>query len=175
MAGYTYESDFLGWGIYKHHEGSSESDPKGANSWIGAIRKSLFGRTHKEDDDWIECSAASCEEEATLGAHIAESRLNEVLKIVGRGGTPVVPLCDSCHGTDVIEIDDCQCIIDKKCKIDLRRAKRKLSGTNRCNNCGEFVRGPDEDDHYICDECDHYVDDSGYCDTSNCSTCDDDD
>jgi hypothetical protein len=175
MSGNSYDSDVLPWGIYKHHEGSSVSSPKWANSWIGAIRKSLFGRTHREDDDWIPCSAAGCDEEGTLGAHIAESKLNEILKIVGRGGTPVVPLCEGCHGTDAIEIDDCQCIIDRSCKIDLRSAKRKLSETYRCDSCYSFIRGPDEDDHYLCDECQHYTDDEGYCITTNCSSCEDDD
>lgn len=175
MGGYTYDSEFLPWGIYKHHEGSSVSSPKGANSWIGAIRKSLFDRTHREEDDWIPCSGAGCEEEGTLGAHIAESRLNEALKIVGMGGTPVVPLCESCHGTDVIELDDCQCIVDKKCKIDLRRAKKKLSATSRCDNCHSFIRGPDEDGDYLCEDCDHYTDSDGYCITSNCSSCEEED
>ncbi|KAF5828110.1 hypothetical protein DUNSADRAFT_18192 [Dunaliella salina] len=89
----------------RHHIGSSSSKPKGANSWIEAIRK-----VHNLDRN-PQCAAVNtdhkrCPNTATIGAHIKKGAFHEWLKNMpggkskgGLGGTPVVPVCSDHHPT----------------------------------------------------------------------------
>mgnify|MGYP006107928471 CR=1 FL=1 len=170
LAGFVYDEDYLEGGVYYHHDGSSTSSPRGANSWIGAIKKA-FGV------DYLTCCVSGCDEEAECGAHLTESRIMEILSLFGLGGTPVVPTCFHHHGTGPVEIDGTDCIYDMDCPIDIQLGKQSLSNV-RCANecCGAFTIGPNFDDEYWCPECEHIVDDDGDCITEGCSSdgCDDD-
>mgnify|MGYP004416948629 CR=1 FL=1 len=168
IAGFTYDADELPGDVYKHHEGSSSSSPKGAGSWLGAIRKA-------HGTDWFVCSRSGCNEEATCGAHLTQSLLMEVASLLGFGGTPVVPLCSSCHGTGSIETDDAPCIYDLNTPLDLVPGKRKSVFGHFCVKCDNAILGPDADGEYWCDECQHIVDLDGECQTDGCSECEDDD
>jgi hypothetical protein len=164
LAGFVYDEDYLEGGVYYHHNGSSTSYPIGANSWIGAIKKA-FGV------DYLICCVSGCEEEARVGAHVTESRIMELLSLIGLGGTPVTPMCYSHHGTGPVEIDGTDCIYDMDCPIDIQWGKQSLSNI-RCANecCGAFTIGPNYDDEYWCPDCEHVVDGDGDCITEGCSS-----
>ncbi|MAV19537.1 MAG: hypothetical protein CMA17_04095 [Euryarchaeota archaeon] len=170
IGGFVYDEEYLEGGVYYHHTGSSWSEPRGSNSWISALKKA-FGM---QKDDTLYCCTNGCEEEACLGAHLTESRIMEFLSLVGLGGTPVVPMCYSCHGTGPIEIDGTACIYDKGTPIDILWGKPSLSSVT-CVRCERYTQGPDEDEGYWCLECEHVVDSEGDCITEGCSTCEDDD
>ena len=174
----TYEPWPVFMGVYKHHQGSSRHP----RNWIKEIRRS-WGL---EQDDYIVCAAAGCENDTTThrfeGCHLAESRLKEALSIFGIGGTPVVALCSACHdktGAAIMIGNIGMGIIDTNCPADLRKPKPGSEITNQhilCNNCGTYdTKGPDEDDHWYCVECGHHIDSDGDCCTDNCQACDDDD
>ena len=171
LAGFVYGDDFLEGGVFYHHSGSSYSEPRGSPSWIKAIAKA-----HDLDKDELVCCVSDCDCSADVGAHLTESRIQEILSLVGMGGTPVVPMCYSCHGTGPVEIDDTPCIYDTRTPLDLLWGKPTLSNV-RCANCDSFTVGPDDDGNYWCPECQHFVDSDGDCVTDGCSTegCYDDD
>lgn len=172
MAGFVYDDDYLDGGVYYHHEGSSHSEPRGSPSWIKAIAKA-----HDVNKEDLQCCVSGCENSADLGAHLTESRIMEILSLIGLGGTPVVPMCYEHHGTGPVEIEDTPCIYDTRTPIDLLWGKQSLSNV-RCFYCNNYTIGPDSDDNYWCTECDHVVDDDGDCVTEGCTSegcCDDDD
>ena len=172
LAAFVYDSDSLDGGVYYHHEGSSYSQPRGSPSWIRAIAKA-----HDVDKNDLVCCVSGCNESADVGAHLTESRIMEIISLVGLGGTPVVPVCYHHHGTGPVEIDDTPCIYDKRTPLDLLWGKPSLSSV-RCSWCENYTSGPDSEENYWCPECDHVVDDDGDCVTEGCTSegcCDDDD
>ncbi len=172
IAGFVYDDEYLDGGVYYHHEGSSHSEPRGSPSWIKAIAKA-----HGVAKDELECCVSDCDCNADVGAHLTQSRIQELLSLVGWGGTPVVPMCYSCHGTGPVEIDDTPCIRDTRTPLDLLWGKPTLSNV-RCFYCDSYTVGPDGDCHYWCTECEHFVDSDGDCVTDGCTSegcCDDDD
>ena len=171
LAGFVYDEDSLSGGVYYHHSGSSYSEPRGSPSWIKAIAKACG-----LDRDEIECCVSDCDNTADVGAHLTESRIQEILSLVGMGGTPVTPMCSGCHSTGPVEIDDTPCIYDTRTPIDILWGKPTLSNV-RCANCDRFTIGPDEEGNFWCPKDEHFVNSDGDCVTDGCTSdgCYDDD
>ena len=57
-----------------------------------------------------------------MGAHIQVSWQSELHKMMGRGGTLVVPLCNACHNCygGEIRLRETKALIDRGCPLDLR-------------------------------------------------------
>ena len=161
-----YSADFLSGGVYKHHEGSSKSSPKGSNSWIKALKKA-------HDEVSFTCSCVSCNEVGTDGAHLRKSLWSEISPVIGLGGTPVVPMCAHDHGAGPVEIGETPCIYDKNTKIDWWSSQPSSNARTSSCSCGASTLEDPEGDYY-CDACEHYTSQDGQCITDSCSTCNDD-
>lgn len=166
-----YESDYLGDGQYKHSVGSSTSNPKGGGSWIGAIRKA-HGQQH------FTCAQNNCENEGTEGCHLKVSIVKELIKLVGLGGTAVVPLCSSHHAKDgsMVMINSTPCIWDRDSDIDLHSNQDvefelefvDFDGSC-CQHCGGDLYSPSGGvDGLYCSSCEHFMDYDGWCNTAGC-------
>ena len=166
-----YDSDYLDDGQYKHSVGSSTSGPKGGGSWIGAIRKA-HGQQH------FTCAQNNCENEGTEGCHLKVSTVTELKKLVGLGGTAVVPLCSSHHAKNgsMVMINPTPCIWDKDSAIDLHsnqdvEFELEFVGSDgsRCQHCGGSLYSPSGGvEGLYCSSCEHFMDWYGWCDTAGC-------
>ena len=174
-----YETHTVLMGAYKHHQGSSSS--KSGKSWIEEIRRA-WGL---EKGHHIDCAAAGCPNDTSThsfeGCHLAESRLKEILNVIGFGGTPVVALCSACHnktGAAIVIGNAGLGIIDDGCPPDIREPSTEIDWGAHilCNSCGTVdTKGPDEDDDWYCATCEHHIDSEGNCSTDNCCEDDEDD
>jgi hypothetical protein len=166
-----YDSDYLDDGQYKHSVGSSTSSPKGGGSWIGAIRKA-------HEQQHFTCAQNNCENEATEGCHLKVSIVKELIKLVGLGGTAVVPLCSSHHAKDgsMVMINSTPCIWDQDSAIDLHSdqdvefdLESVGSDGSHCQHCGGGLYSPSGGvDGLYCSSCEHFMDWHGWCDTAGC-------
>ena len=99
--------------------------------------KALFDLTGK---GVLSCACLSCikmhseSSSDLLGAHIQHSWRAELLKLVGYGGTPVVPLCQRCHNCQGAEIKlkETSYIVDRGgSSLDLRGMPNARFGQQR--------------------------------------------
>lgn len=166
-------------GVYKHHEGSSDSTSR--YSWIKEIRiaHGLVDDGDPLKDFTITCPASGCENTSIThqfeGCHLRVSWTNEVLKhIFGLGGTPVVALCSACHhkyGGSIRLGSTGMGLIDENAPIDWNAPTTQLDANKHieCKHCRTLdTIGPDEDDEWFCSTCGHHIDENGSCVTDNC-------
>jgi hypothetical protein len=68
-----------------------------------------------------------------VGAHIMVSKDMELMKLAGRGGTAVVPLCNECHNCRgaAVELKETKALLDRQTPVDLRLQAGTGAGPQR--------------------------------------------
>lgn len=119
-----FEAVHLPGGTFSHHAGSSKGGTKPAGGWLAAL-EAEFG----ED---LVCAKYGCTRDAELGAHVRLGFVSEAGKLIGLGGTAVVPCCNKHHpkaGDLTFRVKATPALIDTTCPVNSGDMAALATGT----------------------------------------------